>query len=189
MVQADPGAADLRRMLRVPGTYNMKAGFGAHHPKVDFCKAEFTLLYHYSELEEAVNDWLFVHRPKKATSETRWRKERSNEDEQRATFNQQHSLVDILTQHGYQISFQTNTLTRLSRPGREKSQSSVTVFSARADGAPELAIHFSSNDALYSDIYVDPETGQSKRQVRDAYATYLLLEHDGDWQAASRTAQ
>jgi hypothetical protein len=188
MVQADPGAADLRRMLRVPGTYNMKPGFGERRPRVDFCKADFSLLYHYSELEEAVNDWLFANRPKKATGETRWRKHRGEQDDLRAAFNQQHSLVDLLTQHGYQVSFKSEALTRLARPGRARSQSSVTVFAAREDGTPELAVHFSSNDPLYSDVYLDPETGQSKRHAHDAYAAYVMLEHGGDWQAAYRTA-
>lgn len=188
LVQADPGAADLRRLLRVPGTYNMKAGFGRQHPRVDFCKADFTLLYAYPELEEAVNDWLFANRPPKTTGAPQWRKPRTHDDDRRATFNQQHSLVDLLAEHGYQISYRTPTLTRLARPGREKNQSSVTVFAARQDGTPELVVHFSSNDPLYSEITVDPATGQTKRQVRDAYATYLMLMRASGWSLAAPAA-
>jgi hypothetical protein len=175
LVRADPGAADLRRLLRVPGTYNMKAGFGRQHPRVDFCQADFTRLYAYAELEEAVNDWLFANRPKKVSNTPRWRKSRPADDDLRTIFNQQHGLVDLLTQHGYQVSYQSATLTRLARPGRTKSQSSVTVFAAREDETPELAVHFSTNDPLYSEVTVDPATGQIRRQVRDAYATYLML--------------
>jgi hypothetical protein len=193
MVQADPGAADLRRLLRLPGTFNRKPGFGNHPPRVDFCKADFTLRYHYTDLEEAVNDWLFIHRPKQVTGEPRWRTPRSQSNDLRAAFNGQHSLVDLLIQHGYQVSFRgpigRNALTRLARPGRDKHHSSVTVFAAREDGTPELAIHFSSNDPLYSEPYADPATGQTKRHARDAFATYVLLEHDGDWQAAHRLVQ
>lgn len=180
MVQADPGAADLRRMLRVPGSYNMKAGFGAQHPRVNFCKADFTLLYPYNLLDETVNDWLFAQRPQRMTSARRWRKPRGHSADVRALFNQHHSIVDLLTQHGYQVSYKTNALTRLARPGRAKNQSSVTVFAARDDGTPELAVHFSSNDALYSEFTIDPESGQSKRQIRDAYGTYLILEQAGN---------
>jgi hypothetical protein len=189
MVGADPGAADLRRMLRMPGSYNMKPGFGLHHPKVAFCQADFARRYHYTELEEVVNDWLFATRPKKAAGETRLRKVTGDQADLRAAFNQEHSLVDLLAEHGYQVSYRSATQTRLARPGREKRQSSVTVFAAREDGAPELAVHFSSNDPLYSEIYIDPESGQSKRHVHDAFAAYVLLAHGGDWQAAYRALQ
>jgi hypothetical protein len=175
MMHADPGASDLRRMLRVPGTYNMKPGFGDHHPKVSFVKADFGLLYTYSELDEAVNDWIFGNRPQRATNSPRLKKSQPADDEERTTFNQKHSLVDLLIEHGYQLSFRSKAMTRLARPGRTKSYSSVTVFPAREDGTPELSVHFSSNDPLYCHEYLDP-TGQVRRHAHDAYAVNQMLQ-------------
>lgn len=175
MVNADPGAADLRRLLRMPGTYNVKAGFADLAPRVVFVKTDFGRLYDYRLLEEMVNDWLFAQRPPRATTAARRRLVARPDDEQRANFNRQHSLVDLLTQHGYQISFQTPALTRLARPGRDKQHSSVTVFAARADGTPELSIHFSSNDPLYSSEYRDPATGQLRRHAYDAFGVQQRL--------------
>lgn len=177
MVQADPGAADLRRMLRVPGTYNVKEGFGEIAPRVLFVKADFEQLYAYSTLEEAVNDWLFAQRLPVVNPPVQHRQYSALRDEQRATFNREHSLVALLTQHGYQITYQSKTLTRLSRPGRDKSHSSVTVFPAREDGAPELSVHFSSNDPLYSQEYIDPTTSQVRRRAHDAYSVFLQLQN------------
>lgn len=179
MVQGDPGAADLRRMLRVPGSYNVKEGFGEIAPRVIFVKADFALLHDYRTLEEAVNDWLFVHRPPAVAKPVQHRQYNTSRDEQRALFNRQHSLVDLLTQHGYPITYQSQVLTRLARPGRDKSHSSVTVFPARKDGAPELSVHFSSNDPLYTPEYCDPTTGQMRRRVHDAFSAALHLERLG----------
>lgn len=187
MVGGDPGAADLRRVLRVPGTHNMKSGFGEKPPRVQFVKSDFNLLYEYADLEQQVEDWLFEHRPPAATGST-IRINRPTNDVRQA-FNERHRIVDLLTAHGYQASFETNNLTRLSRPGRDSSNSSVTIFPPREDGAPELSIHFSSNDALYSEEYLDPRTRQIRRKVHDAFYIYVMLEHEGDWRAAYAAAR
>jgi len=182
MVGGDPGAADLRRVLRVPGTYNRKAAFGEKSPRVGFVNADFGCLYDYHELEEVVNDWLFSQRTK------RRRRQRNQPTEQetmdvRARFNQQHSLVDLLRTHGYALSYQHGAQTRLARPGRDRFHSSVTVFAAH-DDTPERSVHFSTNDPLYSAERVNEQSGQLRRRVYDAFAVYALLEHGGNWQAA-----
>ena len=184
MVGGDVGASDLRRILRVPGTYNMKEGFGAEHPQVAIVKADFDLLFDYDGLEEAVNDWLHDHQPEVTSTQPRRRRPFRQEDGLRAQFNDRFSLVDMLTRHGYQICGQTDALTRLARPGRGRARTSVTVFRSRMGGVPDLSVHFSTNDELYSEEYQDPETGQVKRQAHDAYHAFVMLEHDGDWHAA-----
>lgn len=191
MVGADSGASDLRRVLRLPGTHNMKAGFGKHPPKVHFVRTEFERLYSLQELEEAVNDWLFTNRPEEVSRlpmRTFRPAESSAGKDVRAAFNARTSLVDLLVKHGYVVSFRSTAGTRLSRPGRDKSHSSVTVFPVRPDGTPEISVHFSSSDELYSEEYLDKENGKIRRQAHDAFYVFVMLEHDGDWQKAYDSA-
>lgn len=185
VVGGDPGAADLRRVLRVPGTYNWKPAFGEEAPQVTFVKADFALLYDYHALEEIVTDWLFAQRVR-----GRRRSRQPTEQEAadvRTRFNQRHSLVDLLRRHGYQVTYQHGAQTRLARPGRDRFHSSVTVFAAHGD-APERSIHFSTNDSLYSNERVNEQTGLLRRRLYDAFAVYALLDHGGDWQAAFNAA-
>lgn len=185
VVGGDPGAADLRRVLRVPGTYNCKAAFGAESPQVSFIKTDFDLLYDYHELEEVVNDWLFAQRAKRPRRRNQPTPQESIDV--RARFNQQHSLVDLLRTHGYQISNHQGSQTRMARPGRDRFRSSVTVFAAHGD-TPERSVHFSTSDPLYSAERVNEQTGLLRRRVYDAFAVYALLNHGGDWQAAMKAA-
>lgn len=183
MVGGDPGAADLRRVLRMPGTYNCKAAFGEESPCVTFVKADFDLLYDYSTLEEVVNDWLFTRRTRYQRRGIQASTPERDTADVRAHFNQQHSLVDLLRAHGYQLSYQYGAQTRLARPGRDRHHSSITVFAANGD-TPERSVHFSTSDPLYSAERVNEQTGQLRRRTYDAFAIYTLLEHGGDWQAA-----
>ena len=185
LVGGDPGAADLRRVLRMPGTYNCKPAYGEHAPRVTFVKAAFDCLYDYSALEEVVNDWLYARRDRDR-GRRRGKQDQPLESmtaDVRARFNQEHSLVDLLRTHGYAVSFEHGAQTRLARPGRDGQHSSITVFAAHGD-TPERSIHFSTNDPLYSAEKVNEQTGQLRRRVYDAFAVYALLEHGGDWQAA-----
>lgn len=185
VVGGDPGAADLRRVLRMPGTYNCKAAFGTESPQVSFIKTDFELLYDYHELEEVVNDWLFAQRAKRPRRRNQPTAQESVDV--RARFNQQHSLVDLLRAHGYQISSQHGSQTRMARPGRDRFRSSVTVFGAHGD-TPERSVHFSTSDPLYSAERVNEQTGLLRRRVYDAFAVYALLDYGGDWQAALKAA-
>ncbi len=191
LMGGDPGAADLRRVLRMPGTTNCKAAFGDRAPRVRFVKADFDLLYDYAVLEETVNDWLYTQRAqsqrrKQARAQQAQPARQSGVDPDlhalRARFNQQHSLVDLLCDHGYQISYQQDRQTRLARPGRDRRQSSVTVFAAHGD-VPELSVHFSTSDPLYTAETVNEQSGQIRRRVNDAFAAYARLEYADDWAA------
>lgn len=186
MVGGDPGAADLRRVLRVPGTYNCKPAFGEEAPQVSFVKANFELLYDYHQLEEVVNDWLFAQRERRRRPRRQPTAQETHDV--RARFNQQHSLVDLLRRHGYQVSSHYGAQTRLARPGRDRFHSSVTVFAAHGD-TPERSIHFSTNDPLYSRERINEQTGLLRRRLYDAFAIYALLDHGGDWQAAFAAAK
>ena len=45
----------------------------------------------------------------------------------------------------------------------------VTVFPAREDGTPELSVHFSTSDPLYSAEYLDADGGEVRRRAHDAF--------------------
>ena len=178
MVGGDPGASDLRRLLRLPGTFNRKPGFGVRSPRVSFVKADFDQLYDLGELEEATYDWLYarsvnesapVHRSPVRPQAAR------RADAARATFNRSHSIVNLLIAHGYTLCYNSGQIARLARPGRGRRAASVTVFAA-TDRRPELAIHFSTNDPLYSVEWLDPNTGRVRRRAHDALDLYMLLE-------------
>lgn len=193
IVDGDRGAADLRRVLRLPGSFNHKQGFGTEPPRVDFVKVNFDLLYDYQRLEEVVSDWLYAER--RARME-RMRKRRTGSSTQssplnrdpeeialRQQFNATHDIATLLTTHGYRLCSAHGGQIRLARPGRDRLHSSVTVFPAQEGGLPERSIHFSTNDPLYSREYIDAKSGKVRRRLYDAFALYVLLEHGGNWEA------
>jgi len=53
-VGGDPGAKDLARVLRVPGTRNMKPVYAPNFPTVTIVQADLTLLYRVDGLEAAI---------------------------------------------------------------------------------------------------------------------------------------
>ena len=203
LVGGDSGAADLRRVLRLPGSYNHKPGFGSTPPRVDFVTTNFGLLYDYQELEQSVNEWLYIQqqRQRRILLQRRRRQMRrvatgttppaddsvaAARHAARLRFNAQHRIQDLLVAHGYQLCFAQEKQARLARPGRDQRRSSVTIFPTQAAGSPERSVHFSTNDPLHSREYVDPISGKVRRQVHDAFSIFVVLEHQGDWDAAYR---
>jgi len=201
LVGGDRGAADLRRVLRLPGTYNHKAGFDK--PKrVIFVKREFGQLYDYLLLEEAVSDWFYEQSLYQKRRQHRYllrhgsnrkaTKQQSNQTDAQHTlrqqFNERHQIADLLLRHGYQLCSTTHQSVRLARPGRSRLQSSITIFAAD-NGKPERSIHFSTNDPLYSREFIDLENGTMRRHLHDAFYIYVMLDHNGDWEAAYRAAE
>ncbi|MCB0107643.1 MAG: hypothetical protein KDE53_17100, partial [Caldilineaceae bacterium] len=106
----------------------------------------------------------------------------------RRLFNETHPIADLLLRHGYQRSGTGRGITRFSRPGRHRRNSSITIFSGEAAGRTERSIHFSTNDPLYSSEYIDRESGTVRRHLNDAFHIYVMLEHSGDWAAAYEAA-
>lgn len=198
MVAGDSGAADLRRVLRLPGSYNQKAGFGEKPPRVEFVKADFGLLYDYRDLEELVTEWLYDHSRRRAERRQRYARHARSYQRPAATpeshtaveatlrqrFNQEQRIEDLLLRHGYRLCATTRGQSRLARPGRDRLHSSVTIFPAQEGGRAERSIHFSTNDPLYSHEYIDESSGKVRRQVHDAFYIYGMLEHNGNWEAA-----
>ncbi|HRW04502.1 MAG TPA: DNA-primase RepB domain-containing protein [Caldilineaceae bacterium] len=201
LVGGDRGAADLRRVRRLPGTYNHKPGLGDPH-RVVFLRSDFGLLYDYRALEEAVLDWHYEQERRRKQFRHRYRRQRrraeaptaeeqtalNSESAIRRHFNETHPIADLLLRHGYQRSGTGRGITRFSRPGRHRRNSSITIFSGETAGRTERSIHFSTNDPLYSSEYIDRESGTVRRHLNDAFHIYVMLEHSGDWAAAYEAA-
>lgn len=185
----DMGAADISRVLRVPGTRNCKDGFGARKPLVTVIEYNPTLEYNYADLEAAVMDWQMEqhrlgHDVHDATSDA----DRSGtaQGTVRAAFNAKYSCVKLLEKKGYSLVCQNKdkagavALTRMARPG--KTTPSVTIFPANSI-QPEVAIMWSGNDELHSELV------NTKREGRDAFKIFAALYCDGDGKVAWETAK
>jgi putative DNA primase/helicase len=105
------------------------------------------------------------------------RQERSEpaEDTTIAAFNAKFSIVGILRKHDYTLASERGDFVRLSRPGRDAEQSSITV--TRLDGK-ERSYHHSTSDKLHTDGF-----------ARDAFDCFTMLEHGGDAKAAYKAAK
>lgn len=92
-----------------------------------------------------------------------------------ADFNRTHKIADLLTAHGYTVGRNAGSLTRLARPGKPATETSVVV--ATVNGV-ERSYHHSTTDALHTD-----------RHARDAFDVWMHLEHGGDAKTAYRAAK
>ena len=54
LVHGDPGAKDLARVLRVPGTRNLKPAYAPDYPTVTMLRADFALQYELDDLEALI---------------------------------------------------------------------------------------------------------------------------------------
>jgi len=110
-----------------------------------------------------------------APSEAGNRPDGKRADDVIAEFNRTHPIAALLTAHGYTQGRSSGGLTRLSRPGRAASETSIVI--AAVNGA-ERSYHHSTSDALHTD-----------RHARDAFDVWAHLEHGGDAKAAYRAAK
>jgi len=83
-----------------------------------------------------------------------------------AEFNRTHRIADMLTAHGYTVGKHAGSFTRLARPGKPASETSLVI--AVVNGA-ERSYHHSTSDALHTD-----------KHARDAFDVWTHLEHGGD---------
>lgn len=191
----DIGACDISRVLRVIGTKNCKDGFGANKPIVTVIEYNPGLVYDYGDLESAVMDWQVEQR--KVGQDVHDALDSADPlapmlGTVRATFNARFKCVDLLKKRGYKAVHENKdkagnvVLTRMSRPDKD-GVPSVTIFPA-TDTLPEVAIMWSGNDELHSELTTDGN-GKSKREGRDAFKIFATLYCDGNNQAAWTAAK
>lgn len=168
IVEGDKAAADLVRILRVPGTVNCKPGL--KRPMVKIVAESTAAPLSLAEFAGIIE----LHPPteQQADSGACTSREPCNDDVI-ASFNQSNSVGDILLRNGYtKGSTLADGSVRYSRPGRDATQTSIVIF---PNGR---SFHHSGNDALYTE-------GHS----RDAFDAYTNLEHNGDAKAAYEAAK
>ena len=167
VVGADKAAADLIRVLRVPGTVNCKSGL--QRPTVKIVAKSTTANLTLAEFANIIA----LHPPseQQASVDTGTNRNDCNDDVIE-TFNQTYSVADILLRNGYTKGSTSADGTRFSRPGRDNSQTSIVIF---PNGR---SYHHSGNDVLHTDGH-----------TRDAFDAYTNLEHDGDTKAAYQAAK
>ncbi len=185
-VGGDPGAADLRRVLRIPGWLNCKDGWGSNKPVVTIVHYDAGAIYDYAEIEQTVGDWAFENnrrpvRKAKAGGSAGW--DGAGMGEVRRQFDQRYRVVDLLTARGWTVcSADDSGFTRLARPGKE-GVPSVSVLPA-TENMPEIAYHHSGNDDLHADQTKRTDENGVERRGLDAYLIYVHLWHQGNQKTA-----
>jgi putative DNA primase/helicase len=160
-IGADPGARDLARVLRVPGSRNMKPHFGPDYPLVKIVEARTSIRYALADFEEFTGTDEAMNAARKAKPP-----ERENDDPVIAKWNSTARVGEILSAYKYVLKREYTGIQRFVRPGGQSD--SVVVFTDS-----NRSFHHSSSDPLHCDEH-----------SRDAFDVFTMLEHDGDASAA-----
>lgn len=178
----DQGAADIRRVLRLPGWLNCKDGWGANKPVVTIVHYDAGAVYDYAELEQMVGDWAFENNRQRPTARGtsggsgNWNG--AGMGAVRAEFNRRYKIADLMKKKGYQIcSDNGKGFIRLSRPGRD-GVPSISILPA-TDTMPEIAYNHSSGDELHADKTGRIDADGKPRKGLDAWLVYVHLYHEG----------
>jgi len=160
-IGADQGAKDLARVLRIPGSLNMKGYFAPDFPVVKIMTASTHLRYALSDFGDVASRDEAMEAATKAAPP-----ERTSTDTVIAKFNEVAPIGDVLSEYGYVLRNKYENVQRYVRPGGKSA--SVVVFTDT-----NRSYHHSSSDPLYVN-------GHS----HDAFDVYTELEHGGDVSAA-----
>jgi hypothetical protein len=161
-IGADKASKDLTRVLRVPGTTNHKYRDKPTVTIVDYTPGLLYRLDDFESLLPAPAPEIIKPTIKPQATSTGNSKQM---DDAIAEYKKRTDVVTLLRNKGYTLCFQTPTMTRLARPGRTKSQPSVTVENNESQ-------HYSSSDPLYSE------------HKQDAFTIITRLDFDGDTKRA-----
>lgn len=173
----DKGARDLRRVLRVPGTMNIK-----YDPY-----REVVALDTNWELFESqfLIDLCRVHVEPIKRSEALGRVGVTSPPQRQYSgdgliekFNAQIKPQELLRQNGYALNRDEN---RFTRPGKSAKDGISGVVSD--SGGKARVFTFSSNDPLFS------EEANGKRHTLDSFDLFVKLQHGGDMAAAIQAAK
>lgn len=162
-------------MLRVPGTKNVKPQYAPNFPLVSVVKYAPEQACTFEQIEVLTSLDELTLSAKAAQQHTKKADQDKPTDSVISEFNRTHRIVDMLVAQGYTLGWERPNVARLSRPGRDKGQTSVIVFK---DGDKEMSYHHSSSDPLYTIGH-----------CLDAFDIYTKTEHKGDAKAAYSAAK
>ena len=105
LVGSDPAAKDLARVLRLPGTVNVKDLYAPDFPIAHIIENESSRMrvYRLQEFEQltGVDDILDAAK----TARTQDKPDDGPQDDVIAEYNRTHHIVDLLTRHNYTLSW------------------------------------------------------------------------------------
>lgn len=175
LIGCDAVSKDITRVLRVPGTKNVKPHYAPDYPVVAVVEHEPSRLFNLTDFERLLTLDDVGLAANKAATTTRQNDKSSPHNDVIAEFNRTHKIVDLLTARGYVLGWERSNVARLARPGRAKDQTSVIVFK---DGDKEMSYHHSSSDDLYT-----------AGHCRDAFDIETYFEHKGNAKLAFEAAK
>src|SRR5687768_7519077 len=168
------GVKDMSRVLRIPGTVNRKPGT---EPRLAHVIQPAAYEFHHRDALEIAIDQAWRNRPKPKRPETprsapAVRPEgsslRPGDD-----FNDRAHWADILTPHGWTYMYHRGSTWYWRRPGKDSGEHSATT------GRKGVG----SEDRLY--VFSDA-TEFTQNEPYNKFAAYALLNHGGDFAAATR---
>lgn len=167
-VGGDPGAKDLRRVLRLPGTTNRKKHFAPNYPTVEFVKFQLDKVYRLGDLAALLPQAPAPapQRPTQPTEQPSTAPAPFDGNSVIAAYNATHNYKELALRYGYTDAGHN----RLSRPGQPESGG------VEYDPVNNRGRHWSSNDEMH-----DPHW-------RRPFDLFCQFEHDGNVKAAVKAA-
>ena len=177
LVGGDKGAKDFARVLRVPGTLNVKPEYGPNFPTVTTIEANWRRLYDLADFEQLTEELRRTPEPTPAATTptpaltVTTYTQRSEGGGVIEAFNDRYKIADVLRGYAY-----TGEGVRLSRPDKADSRG-VQIKTDK-----NVAFPWSGNDPLHR------TNGNGNPLPVDPFAAYCQYEHNGDVKAAVKAA-
>lgn len=165
LVGGDPGASDLARVLRAPGTQNRKEKYAPNYPPVTIYEARFSRLFRLTDFEQLTNELRAI--PTVAPGKIAVNRAVGANADVIATFNANHKIEDVLSAYGYTRAHGD----RWVRPGGENG-------SVHLKPQENISFHHNTQDVLHKST---PSGGLAPM---DPFEAFTLFEHKGDHEAA-----
>lgn len=174
LVGGDEGSKDFARILRVPGTLNVKPEYGPDFPTVTTIEANYRRIFMFVDFEDFTEHLRQATETPPAPTHETPPAQRSARNEGVGVihaYNERYKIVDVLTRYGY-----TGEGVRLSRPGKLES-GGVVIHSA-----DNVSFHWSSNDPLHR------TNGNGNPLPVDPFEAYCQMEYNGNVKDAVKAA-
>jgi DNA-binding MarR family transcriptional regulator len=164
LTDSDDGSKDLARVLRVPGTFNVKSGYAPDYPTVHWLKTDLDLLYSIDTLITECEMFIVAERAPDQPLSSGGIADTMRHGGVVSAFNTRIEIDTCLRQYGY-----SQRGNRYVRPGGSRPLAFVDAESNRS-------FHHSGDDPMANGYWKRP------------FDLFLHYEYDGDMRAAVRAA-